>query len=157
MQLPKQCLFIMSDKNVQVYRLLVKYLWLRNCKLVLSFRNSFWQKYTDQVLMVFTFLCFQIYAMCTLDFSREFESMDKVSMMWNMTYFTVCSAYVLLMKFAYLDDSREYFQMVYEMCMLLYIITLFLWPRFCGSWICIYLYIFRFPLVPRCTLYNVMW
>lgn len=132
----------MSDKNIQVYRLLVKYLWLRNCKLV---------------LMVFTFLCFQIYAMCTLDFSWEFESMNKVFMMWNMTYFTVCSACVLLMKFAYLDDSREYFQMVYEMCMLLYIITLFLWPRCCGSWICIYLYIFLFPLVPRCTLYNVMW
>lgn len=146
----------MSDKNIQVYRLLVKYLWLKNCKLVLSFRNSFWPKYTDQVLMVFTFLCFQIYAMCTLDFSWEFESMNKVFMMWNMTYFTVCSACVLLMKFAYLDDSREYFQMVYEMCML-YIITLFLWPRFCGNWICIYLYIFLFPLVPRCTLYNVMW
>lgn len=146
----------MSDKNIQVYRLLVKYLWLKNCKLVLSFRNSFWPKYTDQVLMVFTFLCFQIYAMCTLDFSWEFESMNKVFMMWNMTYFTVCSACVLLMKFAYLDDSREYFQMVYEMCML-YIITLFLWPRFCGSWICIYLYLFLFPLVPRCTLYNVMW
>jgi hypothetical protein len=62
--------------------------------------------------MVFTFLWFQIYAMCTLDFSWEFESMDKVFMMWNMTYFTVCSACVLLMKFAYLDDSREYFQMV---------------------------------------------